>query len=132
MQNDVIVTPMAASGVSAGFPSPAEDYLDGGIDLNKYLIRNPSSTFFVRVDGESMKDEGINNNDLLVVDKSVEPYNGCIAVCYIGGEFTLKRVLIENGKVILMPANNKYKPIVVKEDDEFVVWGVVRYSIKKH
>lgn len=124
--------PMAEQSISAGFPSPAENYMERGLDLNKYLIKNPSSTFFIRVDGESMRDKLINDGDLLVVDKSVEPYHGCIAVCYIDGEFTLKQVLKESDKIILMPANAKYKPIEINEENEFMVWGVVKYSIKKH
>lgn len=122
--------PIAGSNVSAGFPSPADDYLEQPLDLNKYLIRNPSSTFFVRVAGESMKDAGINDGDLLVVDKSVEVYDGCIAVSVIDGEFTLKRVRFEKNRIFLLPANEKYKPIEVSPDDEFRIWGIVRYSIK--
>lgn len=126
-----IEIPLASTGVSAGFPSPAEDYLDGMLDLNKHLIKHPASTFFARVDGESMKNASINDGDLLVIDKSIEPYDGCIAVCYIDGDFTLKRVDLTDGKIVLMPENEAYKPIVVKPDDEFAVWGVVRYVIKK-
>lgn len=84
--------PMAASGVSAGFPSPADDHLEPPLDLNRTLVRNPASTFFARVDGDSMKDDCIRDGDLLVVDKSMEPYDGCVAVCFLDGEFTLKRV----------------------------------------
>lgn len=126
-----IEIPLASTGVSAGFPSPAEDYLDGMLDLNKHLIKHPASTFFARVDGESMKNASINDGDLLVIDKSIEPYDGCIAVCYIDGDFTLKRVDLTDGKIVLMPENEAYKPIEVKPDDEFAVWGVVRYVIKK-
>lgn len=126
-----IEIPLASTGVSAGFPSPAEDYLDGMLDLNKHLIKHPASTFFARVDGESMKNASINDGDLLVIDKSIEPYDGCIAVCYIDGDFTLKRVDLTDGKIVLMPDNEAYKPIEVKPDDEFAVWGVVRYVIKK-
>lgn len=126
-----IEIPFASTGVSAGFPSPAEDYLDGMLDLNKHLIKHPASTFFARVDGESMKNASINDGDLLVIDKSIEPYDGCIAVCYIDGDFTLKRVDLTDGKIVLMPENEAYKPIEVKPDDEFAVWGVVRYVIKK-
>lgn len=123
--------PMAASGVSAGFPSPAEDHLEPPLDLNRTLVRNPASTFFARVDGDSMKDDCINDGDLLVVDKSVEPYNGCVAVCFLDGEFTLKRVRLGDGHIVLMPANKKYKPIEISRDDEFSIWGVVTFSIQK-
>lgn len=124
--------PLASSGVSAGFPSPADDYIESALDLNKALIKNPNSTFFARVDGESMKDEGINDGDLLIIDKYIEPISGAIAVCYVDGEFTLKRLLIEDGIIKLMPANKKYKPIIVSPEEDFIVWGVVTYSIKKH
>lgn len=128
--NSNVEISVAGSNVLAGFPSPADDYLEQPLDLNKYLIRNPSSTFFVRVAGESMKDAGINDGDLLIVDKSVEVYDGCIAVSVIDGEFTLKRVHFDKNRIFLMPVNEKYKPIEVSPDDEFVIWGIVRYSIK--
>lgn len=124
--------PLASSGVSAGFPSPAEDHLDGTLDLNKALIRHPSATFFVRVEGESMKDDNINDGDLLIVDKAVELNSGDIAVCYIDGEFTLKRVVIDRKEIVLQPSNKQYKPIHISPYDDFTVWGVVTYSIKKH
>lgn len=123
--------PMATSGVSAGFPSPAEDHLEPPLDLNRTLIRNPAATFFARVDGDSMKDDCIEDGDLVVVDKSVEPYDGCVAVCFLDGEFTLKRVQRGDGKIVLMPANKRYKPIEISSDDEFSIWGVVTYAIKK-
>lgn len=127
-----IELPLASSGVSAGFPSPAEDHLEGTLDLNKALIRHAAATFFVRVDGDSMKDDSIHNGDLLIVDRAIEPYSGCVAVCYIDGEFTLKRLIVENDTITLMPANKRYKPIIISKDDDFTVWGVVTYSIKKH
>lgn len=127
-----IELPLASSGVSAGFPSPAEDHLEGTLDLNKALIRHAAATFFVRVDGDSMKDDSIHNGDLLIVDRAIEPYGGCVAVCYIDGEFTLKRLIVENDTITLMPANKRYKPIIISKDDDFTVWGVVTYSIKKH
>lgn len=128
--NSNVEISVAGSDVSAGFPSPADGYPEQFLDLNKYLIRNPSLTFFVRVSGESMKDAGINDGDLLVVNKSVEVYDGCIAVSVIDGEFTLKRVRFEKNRIFLLPANEKYEPIEVSPDDEFVIWGIVRYSIK--
>ena len=122
--------PYIPSGISAGFPSPADDFLDLSIDLNQELIKHPSSTFYGRVKGESMKDLGINDGDLLVVDKSLEPSNGKIAVCYIDGEFTVKRIKITKGICWLMPANDNYNPIQVTEDNEFLVWGIVIHVIK--
>ena len=117
--------------ISAGFPSPAEDYLEPTLDLNQALIKNPSSTFYGRVKGFSMKDAGVDNGDLLVIDKSLKYQSGALAVCYINGEFTLKRIKIQNKTVMLMPANPDYQPILVKEEDDFAVWGIVTYIIKK-
>ncbi len=123
--------PFAQSGVSAGFPSPAEDPIELKLDLNQELIRNAAATFFARVSGESMIDDGINDGDLLIIDKSVEPYDGCLAVCYIDGEFTLKRFQDNGDHALLVPANKKYKPIKVTADSDFMVWGIVRYLVKK-
>lgn len=123
--------PLAESGVHAGFPSPADDFLEGSLDLNSLVIRHPEATFFARVEGDSMKDEGIVEGDILVVDKSIEPYDGCLAVAVIDGEFTLKRVRMEPDKILLVPANPKYKVIEIFPDNEFSVWGVVRYVVKK-
>ncbi len=123
--------PMAASGVAAGFPSPADDHPAMSLDLNRLVVRNPSSTFFVRVAGDSMRDAGIDDGDLLAVDKSLEAHDGSIAVCFLDGEFTLKRVRIEGGKLQLAPANDRYRPIEVHPEEDFAVWGVVTYVIKK-
>ena len=117
------------SGISAGFPSPADDFLDLSIDLNKELIKNPSSTFFGRAKGESMMDAGIHDGDLLIIDKSLPPANGKIAVCFIDGEFTVKQILKKENSCWLMPANKKYKPIQVTEDNYFIVWGIVIHVI---
>jgi len=124
--------PMIEGGISAGFPSPAQDYIDLKIDLNKELITNPSSTFYGRVKGSSMKDAGILDGDILVIDKSLEPQNGDTAVCFIDGEFTLKYIKIELDAVYLVPANSKFQPIKVTEENNFCIWGVVTYSIKSH
>lgn len=122
--------PFVIEGISAGFPSPAMDFVDLTIDLNRHLIKHPSSTFYGLVKGDSMKDAGIFDGDLLVIDKSLEPINNKIAVCYIDGEFTLKRIRIDNGQVWLLPENEKYQPIKITEDNELLVWGVVTYVIK--
>lgn len=124
--------PLAASGVAAGFPSPAEEYLEPSLDLNRALVRNPASTFFVRVAGDSMQGDHIHDGDLLIVDKAVEPYDGCVAVCFLDGEFTLKRVCRQHGRIVLMPSNDRYPPIPVEAESEFAVWGVVTYSIRRH
>lgn len=119
-------------GISAGFPSPANDYLEEPIDLNKELIKNPEATFLGRVRGLSMQDAGIGNEDILVIDKSIPPRNGRIAVCSIDGEFTLKRIAIgQGGSITLLPANPQFSPIEIREDNDFQIWGIVTYVIKK-
>lgn len=124
--------PLAESGVHAGFPSPADDFLEGSLDLNSLVIRHPEATFFARVEGDSMKDEGIVEGDILVVDKSIEPYDGCLAVAFVDGEFTLKRVRKEPDKILLVPANPKYKVIEISPENEFAVWGVVNWVLKMY
>jgi DNA polymerase V len=122
--------PFIDQGISAGFPSPAQDFIDLSIDLNKELIKHPSSTFFGRVKGNSMIDAGINNGDLLIVDKSLDPTDGKIAVCFIDGEFTVKRLKVEKDFCWLLPENESYKPIRVTAENDFIVWGIVVYVIK--
>jgi len=123
-------TPYIDQGISAGFPSPAQDFIDLSIDLNKELIKHPSSTFFGRVKGNSMRNAGISNGDLLIVDKSLNPTDGKIAVCYIDGEFTVKRLKVETDCCWLLPENEAYQPIRVTEENDFIVWGIVTYVIK--
>jgi len=118
-------------GIKAGFPSPAQDYIDLAFDLNKELVKNPSSTFYGRVRGNSMIDEGINDGDILVIDKSLEPSDGKKAVWYIDGEFTLKTIRVRKDGIYLMPANPSYKPIKITEENDFMVWGIVTYVIHK-
>lgn len=122
--------PLAEDGVSAGFPSPADDFLDLSIDLNEEFIRNKSATFFARVKGDSMKDAGISEGDLLIVDKSLEPKNNKIAVCFIDGEFTVKRITIEKDLIWLVAENKRYAPIKVTKDNDFIIWGIVTNVIK--
>lgn len=123
--------PLSNEHVAAGFPSPAEDFTQRGIDLNRELIANPASTFYARVSGLSMVDEGINDGDLLVIDKSLEPRSGCLAVCYIDGEFTLKRFEKHKDHALLVPANKEFKPIKVTCENDFCIWGIVTYVIKR-
>lgn len=123
----------ADGGVKAGFPSPAQDYVDEWIDLNSYLVPHPSSTFYARVSGDSMCEEGIDDGDLLIVDKSLTPEDGDLAVCCIDGEFTLKRLKITRGnRLYLVPSNRKYKTIEITEDNDFMVWGIVTTTIKQN
>lgn len=122
--------PYADEGVHAGFPSPAQDYMGLSIDLNRELIKNPASTFFARVRGDSMFGEA-EDGDLLVVDKAGEILNGKMAVCYIDGEFTLKYINKQKDVLWLIPANPEYPPIKVTRDNEVLVWGTVEYIIKK-
>ncbi len=122
--------PFVESGISAGFPSPADDFLDISIDLNKALIRNPSATFYGRVKGDSMIGAGLNDGDLLIIDKSLEPADGKIAVCFIDGEFTVKRILIKSDVIWLIAENKKYTPIKVTPDNDFIIWGIVTTVIK--
>ena len=123
--------PYVDEGIAAGFPSPAQDFMDLSLDLNKELIKHPSATFYGRVKGTSMIDAGIDNGDILVIDKSLDYHNGMTAVCFLDGEFTVKKLKIEGNKVFLMPANDEFKPIEITEDNDFIVWGVVTYVIKK-
>lgn len=122
----------ANEGIKAGFPSPAQDYLEQAIDLNKELIKHPASTFYGRVVGDSMRDEGIEEGDILVIDKSLELLDDDLAVCFIDGEFTVKRVRLEPDAAWLVPSNTNYPPIKVTKDNEFMVWGIVTYTIKKN
>ena len=118
-------------GISAGFPSPADDFKEIRISLDKELVKNSESTFYARVSGDSMQDAGISDGDLLVIDRSLEPGNNKIAVCFLDGEFTVKRIKKKGSKLFLKPENKNYKKIAVNEESKLVIWGVVVYVIKK-
>ncbi len=126
-----IEIPMAMSGISAGFPSPAEDYIELKIDLNEALIQNPSATFFARVKGDSMINAGIHDGDILVIDRARPPQTGNIVVCCIDGEFLVKRLKKTNNRVYLMPENHHYMTIEVLPESDFRLWGMVTYVIHK-
>ncbi len=126
-----IQIPYITEGVSAGFPSPAADFMETNIDLNKELSENPLATFYIKVKGNSMIDAGINDKDVLVVDRSLEPRNNKIAICCIDGEFTVKRIQVEKDCLYLMPENSNYEPIKVTEENQLIIWGMVTYVIKK-
>ena len=130
--NRQLSLPYALNGIQAGFPSPANDFISETIDLNVELIAHPAATFFGRVSGNSMIDEGINDGDILIIDRSLEPQNGDLAVCCIDGEFTLKRLRVNHNKVWLIPSNTSFKPILVSTDNRFIIWGIVSYTIKKN
>ena len=117
--------------VRAGFPSPADEEPTEKLDLVKLLVRHPSSTFFFRIGGTSMVDAEMDEGDIVIVDRSIEPYNGCSAVCFIDGEFTLKRIQRHKDHIELIAANPNFKPIHIDTNSEFQVWGVVTYVIKK-
>ena len=115
--------------VSAGFPSPASDYIDKSIDLNEILIKNKPATFLVRALGDSMVNCGIFPGDILIVDKSITPNHKNIVIAILNGEFTVKRFIKEKEKIILRPENNKYKDFEIKSEDDFKIWGVVTFVI---
>ena len=119
------------AGISARFPSPAGDFKQERISLDKELIKNKEATFFARVSGESMINAGLEDGDLIVIDRSLEPTNNKIAVCFIDGEFTVKRLQVKKNKIWLKPENTNYKAIEVKEDNELIIWGIVTNVIKK-
>ena len=117
--------PLFEAGVSAGFPSPAADYEEGKLDLNKHLIKNPAATFFVRVTGDSMLGAGIHHGDLLVVDRSLEPKNKNVVIAVIDGELTVKRIRLKNKKIFLEIENENYAIRQITDETQFEVWGVV-------
>jgi DNA polymerase V len=126
----ILEIPYFSGGISAGFPSPALDFENLKIDLNKHLIRNPSATFFGKVKGESLKNAGIDDGDLMVIDRSARPLHNKIVVVFLDGEFTAKRIQKRGEEIWLLPENDAYPPIRVTPDNEFLVWGVVTHVIK--
>lgn len=116
--------------IAAGFPSPADDFMEGRIDLNRELIKNPAATFFARAKGESMVGLGIGDGDLLVIDRSIRAASNAVAVCHVEGGFTVKQLRFDKDGCWLLPANPLFKPRRVTEEDDCVVWGVVTHVIK--
>lgn len=123
--------PLMSSRISAGFPSPAQDYIEGKLDLNEFLIVHPASTFFVRVDGYSMQGAGILPDDILIVDRALEATNKHIVIAIVDGELTVKRLQIIGKKYWLVPENDEFEPIPIEEGMDFIIWGVVTYIIHK-
>ena len=129
--SDPIEIPIADAGVSAGIPSPANSYEMSKISLDHTLVGNSSSTFYAKVSGQSMIGAGLDDGDLLVVDKGIRPHNGQIAVCFIDGEFTVKRLMVTSEGMYLQPENPNFQPLLVTETNNFQIWGVVTHVIKK-
>ena len=121
--------PLYAARVSAGFPSPADDYVEGQLDLNRHLIRHPAATYFVRVTGDSMIEAGIHSGDLLIVDRSVEPKDKNVVIANVNGELTVKRVRIRRNKITLEAENETYPAKTIDKKMEFEIWGVVLHVI---
>ena len=126
-----IELPYISSGIKAGFPSPAADFDESKISLDNVLVKNKEATFYAKASGNSMIGERIDDGDILLIDRSLEPKNNKIAICFIDGEFTVKRIKIENEDVYLMPENPNYKPIKISLENDLIIWGIVTYVIKK-
>jgi len=122
---------LVQEGISAGFPSPADDFKELRISIDQEVVKNEEATFYARVSGQSMQGAGLDDGDLLVIDRSQEPENNAIAVCFIDGEFTVKRLKVEKDCIYLMPENPRYQPIKVTEENKLQIWGVVTYVVKK-
>ena len=121
---------MIEQGISAGFPSPADDFKEIRISLDRELVRNQESTFYARVSGDSMEDAGLSDGDLIVIDRSISPENNKIAVCFLDGDFTVKRINKKGDKLYLKPENQNYNEIEVNEENKLLIWGIVTYVIK--
>ena len=126
-----IELPFITAGIKAGFPSPAADFDESKISLDAVLVKNREATFYAKASGTSMIGAGIDDGDILVIDRSLEPQNNKVAVCYIDGEFTVKRIKITKEGVMLMPENKNFEPIKVTDDNQLIIWGIVTYVIKK-
>ncbi|MGC4041146.1 MAG: translesion error-prone DNA polymerase V autoproteolytic subunit [Flavobacterium sp.] len=122
--------PFVEGGIKAGFPSPALDFEGETISLDKVLVKNHLATFYAKADGNSMTGAGIDDGDVMVIDRSLEPRDGKIAVCFIDGEFTVKRIKVEKDALLLLPENKDFQPIKVTEENKIVIWGIVTYVIK--
>ena len=118
--------------ISAGFPSPAEDFTELSISLDKHLIQNPAATFMAYANGNSMVQAGIHHGDILIIDRSLDARNSDIIIAVLHGEFTVKRLSIVKDTFFLIPQNPQYSPMKISDDMDFEIWGVVTYSIRKH
>ena len=122
---------LAEEGISAGFPSPADDFKETRISLDRELVKNKEATFYARVSGDSMVGAGLDDGDLLVIDRSLNPENGKIAVCLVDGEFTVKRIAVNEESLYLMPENDNFSPIKITTAMNFQVWGIITHIIHK-
>uniref|UniRef100_UPI004049D96F LexA family protein n=1 Tax=Flavobacterium sp. TaxID=239 RepID=UPI004049D96F len=123
--------PFIAEGIKAGFPSPAADFDETKISIDQLVVKNETATFYAKANGNSMIGAGIDDGDILVIDRSIEPADNKIAVCFIDGDFTIKRIKIAEDCVYLQPENPKFQPIKVTEDNDLIIWGIVTYVVKK-
>lgn len=126
-----IELPFISAGIKAGFPSPAADFDESKISLDAVLVKNREATFYAKASGTSMIGAGIDDGDILVIDRSLEPRNNKVAVCFLDGEFTVKRIKVAKEKVYLMPENKDFEPIVITEENQLIIWGIVTYIVKK-
>lgn len=129
--SNIIEIPLASSLISAGFPSPADDFQEDKISLDKYVVKNKDATFYASLKGTSMIDAGFDEGDILVIDRSLEPTDNKIAVCFVDGDFTVKRVKVTTDGAWLLPYNKDLKPIKITEENTFIIWGIVTYIVKK-
>jgi len=129
--SNIIEIPLASSSISAGFPSPADDFQEDKISLDKYVVKNKDATFYASLKGTSMIDTGFDEGDILVIDRSLEPTDNKIAVCFVDGDFTVKRVKVTTDGAWLLPYNKDLKPIKITEENTFIIWGIVTYIVKK-
>jgi DNA polymerase V len=123
--------PYISSGIKAGFPSPAADFDGSRISIDQIVVKNATATFYAKANGSSMIGAGIDDGDILVIDKSIEPQDGKIAVCFIDGEFTVKRIKVQENSLLLLPENKLFEPIEVTQENDFIIWGIVTYVVKK-
>ena len=126
-----IEIPFITTGIKAGFPSPAADFDENKISLDAVLVKNRETTFYAKASGASMIGAGIDDGDIMVIDRSLEPGNNKIAVCLLDGEFTVKRIKVSKDEMLLMPENKAFEPIKITEENQLIIWGIVTYVIKK-
>lgn len=126
-----IELPFITAGIKAGFPSPAADFDESKISLDAVLVKNRETTFYAKASGTSMIGAGIDDGDIMVIDRSLEPRNNKVAVCYLDGEFTVKRIKVNKEEVFLMPENKLFEPIKITDENQLIIWGIVTYVIKK-